>query len=103
MLTSYSWPGNVRELQNVIERISVELEDSVSKPPKLTAKLMRSIAPELEEETMTSNQPSLKARSRKVEADEIRAMLDSFNGDRDKTAQALGISKTTLWRKLTPR
>ncbi len=103
MLTSYSWPGNVRELQNVIERISAELEDSVSKPPKLTAKLMRSIAPELEEETTTSNQTSLKARSRKVEADEIRAMLDSFNGDRDKTAQALGISKTTLWRKLTPR
>ncbi len=64
---------------------------------------MRSIAPELEETASTSNVESLKARSRKVEADEIRSMLDSFDGDRDRTAKALGISKTTLWRKLTPR
>src|ERR1700712_1132463 len=103
MLTRYPWPGNVRELQNVIERISIELEGSSAKPVKLTPKLMRSIAPELEEETPSSNQESLKARSRKVEADEIRAMLDSFGGDRERTAKALGISKTTLWRKLTPR
>jgi propionate catabolism operon transcriptional regulator len=35
-----------------------------------------------------------------VEADEIRAALDAFNGDRDQVCDALGISKTTLWRKL---
>ncbi|WP_438392609.1 propionate catabolism operon regulatory protein PrpR [Caballeronia sp. DA-9] len=103
MLVAYAWPGNVRELQNVIERISVELEDTAAKPLKLTPRLMRSIAPELEETTSNSNVESLKARSRKVEADEIRSMLDSFGGDRDRTAKALGISKTTLWRKLTPR
>jgi propionate catabolism operon transcriptional regulator len=103
MLTRYTWPGNVRELQNVIERISIELENLDAKPLKLTPKLMTSIAPELEEETPSSNQESLKARSRKVEADEIRAILDSFGGDRERTAKALGISKTTLWRKLTSR
>jgi propionate catabolism operon transcriptional regulator len=93
----------VRELQNVIERISLELEDPAAKPLKLTPRLIRSIAPELEEETMNSNQESLKARSRKLQADEIRTMLDSFGGDRGRTAKALGISKTTLWRKLTTR
>ena len=103
IFTSYAWPGNVRELQNVIERISLELEDPAAKPLKLTPRLIRSIAPELEEETMNSNQESLKARSRKLQADEIRTMLDSFGGDRGRTAKALGISKTTLWRKLTTR
>jgi propionate catabolism operon transcriptional regulator len=102
-ITRYAWPGNVRELQNVIERISVELDGADAKRLRLTPKLMRSIAPELDEETASLNQESLKARSRKVEADEIRAMLDSFGGDRERTAMVLGISKTTLWRKLTPR
>jgi transcriptional regulator, propionate catabolism operon regulatory protein len=65
--------------------------------------LLKSIAPELEEDTSGSGQETLKERSRKLEADEIRAMLDSFGGDRDRTSKALGISKTTLWRKLAAR
>ncbi|WP_152602739.1 helix-turn-helix domain-containing protein [Caballeronia sordidicola] len=43
----------------------------------------------------------MKQRSRKVEADEIRAMLDSFDGSREEGARALGICKTKLWRKLS--
>jgi propionate catabolism operon transcriptional regulator len=35
-----------------------------------------------------------------VEADEIRAALAAHEGDRDAVCEALGISKTTLWRKL---
>jgi propionate catabolism operon transcriptional regulator len=101
MLITYRWPGNVRELQNVIERIAVELDELPAQ--RITPKLLRSIAPELEEIDTDSGQETLKARSRKVEVDEIRAMLDSFGGDRDRTSKALGISKTTLWRKLAAR
>jgi transcriptional regulator with PAS, ATPase and Fis domain len=50
-----------------------------------------------------SGQETLKQRSRKMEADEIPAMLDSFDGIREEVARALGISETTLWRKLSGR
>ena len=101
LLVAYRWPGNVRELQNVIERIAVELDEMPGM--QVTPELLRSIAPELREDEAASGPETLKQRSRKIEADEIRAMLDSFGGDREKVAQALGISKTTLWRKLSGR
>jgi len=101
LLMKYRWPGNVRELQNVIERVAVELDEMPA--ARVTSALLKSIAPELEEDTSGSGQETLKERSRKLEADEIRAMLDSFGGDRDRTSKALGISKTTLWRKLAAR
>jgi len=101
LLVAYRWPGNVRELQNVIERIAVELDEMPGM--RVTPELLRSIAPELQEDEAASGPETLKQRSRKIEADEIRAMLDSFGGDREKVAQALGISKTTLWRKLSGR
>ena len=101
LLVAYRWPGNVRELQNVIERIAVELDEMPGM--QVTPELLRSIAPELQEDEAASGPETLKQRSRKIEADEIRAMLDSFDGDREKVARALGISKTTLWRKLSGR
>jgi propionate catabolism operon transcriptional regulator len=47
------------------------------------------------DETLT-----LRERSHRIEADEIRAALASCNGDREAVCKALGISKTTLSRKL---
>ena len=100
-LGRHAWPGNVRELQNVIERITVELADSDD--AALTEAVLQSIAPELFERTEGASNDAaltLRQRSRRVEADEIRAALEGFNGDRDQVCEALGISKTTLWRKL---
>jgi propionate catabolism operon transcriptional regulator len=65
--------------------------------------LLGSIAPEIQEGETALGTETLKQRSRKVETEEIRAMLESFGGDREKVARALGISKTTLWRKLSGR
>jgi len=109
-LQRYAWPGNVRELQNVIERIAVELADmdadndaETGSPPLLTRDILRSIAPEIVEPAHTRPKKTaltLRERSRHVEADEIRAALAAHGGDRDAVCDALGISKTTLWRKL---
>ncbi|WP_027213851.1 propionate catabolism operon regulatory protein PrpR [Burkholderia sp. WSM2232] len=109
-LQRYAWPGNVRELQNVIERIAVELADmdadndaEPGNPPLLTRDILRSIAPEIAEPAHTRPKKTaltLRERSRHVEADEIRAALAAHGGDRDAVCDALGISKTTLWRKL---
>ena len=105
-LLRYGWPGNVRELQNVIERIAVELADAQapdSALEPLASDAMSAVVPELfasrhrgERGTRT-----LRERSRHVEADEIRAALATCGGDRDAVCAMLGISKTTLWRKLS--
>jgi propionate catabolism operon transcriptional regulator len=108
VLGGYAWPGNVRELQNVIERIVVELADDETSNGGLAALdvgTLRTIAPELFAENVSGRGASadaktLRERSRHVEADQIRAALAACNGDRDAACQLLGISKTTLWRKL---
>ncbi|CAE6785988.1 Anaerobic nitric oxide reductase transcription regulator NorR [Paraburkholderia nemoris] len=109
-LKRYTWPGNVRELQNVIERIAVELADADTGTNSngaaetlFTREVLRTVAPEIFEQPHTRTKKAaltLRERSRHVEADEIRAALAACDGDRDAVCQALGISKTTLWRKL---
>ncbi|WP_069266351.1 propionate catabolism operon regulatory protein PrpR [Paraburkholderia nodosa] len=107
-LARHAWPGNVRELQNVVERMVVELADS--EEDVLTPDVLRSIAPEVFESrraasgaaaTAGEGALTLRERSLNTEADEIRAALDACNGDRDRACEMLGISKTTLWRRLS--
>ncbi|RKE39985.1 propionate catabolism operon transcriptional regulator [Paraburkholderia sp. BL23I1N1] len=109
-LKRYTWPGNVRELQNVIERIAVELADADTDTGSngatetvFTLEVLRTVAPEIFEQPQARSRKgalTLRERSRHVEADEIRAALAACGGDRDAVCEALGISKTTLWRKL---
>ncbi|MGQ7933905.1 propionate catabolism operon regulatory protein PrpR [Paraburkholderia sp. D1E] len=109
-LKRYAWPGNVRELQNVIERIAVELADADMDTDSngtaetlFTPDVLRTVAPEIFEQPHARTKKAaltLRERSRHVEADEIRTALAACDGDRDAVCQALGISKTTLWRKL---
>jgi len=102
-LSHYAWRGNVRELQNVVERIAVELADvDDADITALTPEVLRAIAPELFDIRAGAKvEPvTLRERSRHTEADEIRAALLAHNGDRDATCKALGISRTTLWRRL---
>ncbi|MBU9232181.1 propionate catabolism operon regulatory protein PrpR [Burkholderia multivorans] len=112
-LTRYRWPGNVRELQNVIERIAVELAEAVDEDDPaapcaaLAADALQTIAPELfaapPDGGDAEDAQTLQARRRRAEADEIRAVLDACGGDRDRACAMLGISKTTLWRKLSAK
>jgi len=118
-LRRYAWPGNVRELQNVIERIAVELADvgtdanadaalagnanaDATLAALVTRDMLRAVAPEIIEPAARAKPAALtlRERSRHVEADQIRAALAAHDGDRDAACAALGISKTTLWRKL---
>jgi propionate catabolism operon transcriptional regulator len=102
-LRRHPWPGNVRELQNIVERIGVELSDKDA-PVALTLDELEAIAPELfDVEPEASADLSLRDLSRSVEADQVRASLAAFGGDRDAVCKALGISKTTLWRRLNAK
>ena len=86
----YNWPGNIRELRNVIERSIILAENGI-----ITE---RCLPRELVESSETSG-TALTLES--VERQHILKMLDFHGGNRQKTADTLGISRKTLYRKLT--
>ena len=87
-LINHDWPGNVRELQNLIER-SIALADApIMKLDEITS--LRST------DTIDGDLPSLEQLEKRY----ILKLLERFNDSRDKTAETLGINKSTLWRKL---
>lgn len=85
----YHWPGNVRELRNVIERCLILAENNIITERCLPRELV----------TMAEDQDAgLSLAS--VEQRHIMKILDFHNGNRQKTAETLGISRKTLYRKL---
>jgi len=96
LLESYVWPGNVRELRNLMERVALFLDAQPLQ--SLTPAFMQGIAPEL---VASHNIPvtfAVQTQERHVET--VSATLARFAGNRSAAAQHLGISRTTLWRKL---
>lgn len=98
-LIAYTWPGNIRELENLSERIAVFLGPK-NHPEVSQYTLLRSVAPELFGADAVQPQPELRQVARGNELAHIHTVLAECGGDQGKAAQKLGISRTTLWRKL---
>jgi transcriptional regulator, propionate catabolism operon regulatory protein len=96
LLASYDWPGNVRELRNLMQRLALFL--AAEPLQALTPSFVLGVAPELSPGAGASPAivPAVQAR----EAQSITQVLERFGGNREAAAQHLGISRTTLWRKL---
>lgn len=90
-LLSYDWPGNVRELRNVVEHAFALGEGPVLSVDELTPELRGEPPP-----GGWDREPTLAEleRTRIVEA------LSACGGRRQEAAAALGMSRTTLWRKI---
>ncbi len=90
LLRSYSWPGNIRELLNVIEYMFAIGEGNIIDTHELP--------PELRGERLQSSK-----RGGCAEDDErarIREALREAGGQRSRAAELLGISRSTLWRRM---
>ena len=96
LLTAYAWPGNVRELRNLTERLALFL--AAEPLQALTPGFMLSVAPELARGAAVVGTPDAPARASTRES--TAAVLARFGGQRDLAADHLGISRTTLWRRL---
>lgn len=93
-LTDYDWPGNIREIRNFIERLYIIFDtskmldindiDIMLNPAEKSIKNNEFLAITLEE----------------MEREVILKTLKKYNGNKTKTAKALGISLRTLQYKL---
>jgi transcriptional regulator with PAS, ATPase and Fis domain len=90
-MNNYPWPGNVRELRNVIEHAFIIGEGKVLELQDLTPEL-RGEPPSGEELEIGSLQLD--------ERERLRAVLNKHKGRKAAAAAELGISRSTLWRKL---
>jgi propionate catabolism operon transcriptional regulator len=94
-LANYAWPGNVRELENVLERIVASLQGATDLSG--VDDLLRNICPELFTEARWDTDQTL-VRTKELEL--VAEAMNRFNGDKQHVAAYLGLSQTTLWRRL---
>jgi transcriptional regulator with PAS, ATPase and Fis domain len=95
-LVEYEWPGNVRELKNVIERALIINRGHSIKPSQLL-KNGHTLSPSnINTHDNKENMITLEEMEQKC----IGQALGKYNGNYTQTAKALGISLSTLKRKI---
>ncbi len=95
-LLAYDWPGNVRELMNVCERVAALVSGTeVDEPDIARAAGWDAV---LGGRWQPANGQAGAADT--LEAQDLLAMLQKYRFNKTKAAEALGISRTTLWRKV---
>jgi two-component system response regulator HydG len=92
----YDWKGNVRELENTVERSVILCQEDLIQPHHLPAPL-QALAKE-EELNLPDTEGGLTIKD--MEKQLILATLTQYDGNRTKTAEAIGISRRSLQMKL---
>jgi len=90
-LNHYDWPGNVRELQHMIENAVIMSDDNIIRPENLhfTARISNS-----------NSLPDNSLNLNKVEMLAIKEALFKNNGNINRAAKELGITRKTLYAKI---
>jgi len=88
-LLTHSWPGNVRELDHSVERAVLMAQADIIRAADLGLRTGRDGAPRLEEMSLEE-----------VECLLIKKALARFNGNVSHAANALGLSRSALYRRL---
>jgi DNA-binding NtrC family response regulator len=88
-LTQYGWPGNVRELDHTIERAVLMTRTAEIQPADLSLSSTRAPAQNLEDLSLEA-----------VEAVLVRKALQRFHGNVTQAAEALGLSRGALYRRM---
>jgi len=93
-LKAYHWPGNVRELRNVIERLAILLQNDTIDAEDIQLGARGAVASEI-----AADLPLKEARDA-FEKQYILTRLKEFAGNVSRTADALGVERSNLYRKL---
>jgi two-component system nitrogen regulation response regulator NtrX len=101
LLCRYTWPGNVRELKNLVERLAIMVEKETIDESDIPSPYNPTAAG-----TRDSTDPSwffiddLKAAKKAFERDFIKRKLAEHQKNITKTAQAIGVGRSYLHKKL---
>jgi DNA-binding NtrC family response regulator len=88
-LQQYAWPGNVRELEHTIERAVLMCRAAEIQPADLSLNMQRPQSQSLEDLSLEG-----------VEAILVRKALQRFQGNVSQAAEALGLSRGALYRRM---
>jgi len=103
LMQNYSYPGNVRELQSIVEHAVIMCEDGVIRPHDLPQSVIegRGRLLALPQQDLGNGEDTGGIKSlREVEEEQIRRALEALDYNQTEAAQELGISRSTLWRKM---
>ena len=89
MLLEHSWPGNIRELDHAIERAVLLAQGDQIRVQDLALRGSSAAAPRLEDLTLEE-----------VERLLIQKALSRYDGNVSRAAQALGLSRSALYRRI---
>jgi DNA-binding NtrC family response regulator len=89
VLAAHPWPGNVRELDHAIERAILMAQGTIVKSGDLGLYQAPDSSPRLEDMSLEE-----------VECFLIKKTLARFDGNVSKAAEALGLSRSALYRRL---
>jgi transcriptional regulator with PAS, ATPase and Fis domain len=98
VLSAYSWPGNIRELRNVLEQVALN-----SDRPRLSAEEFSLVLPRIARAARAGERPTLRLADIVADAERnaIRSALAAAEGKKILAAELLGISRATLYQKLS--
>lgn len=90
-LKQYHWPGNVRELQHAIERAVIMSDSTVLKPTDIifSSSARKDEGPDIDDYNLEE-----------IEKLAIQRMLSKHEGNISKAARELGLTRTSLYRRL---
>lgn len=88
-LLDYPWPGNVRQLDHAIERAVLMAQTSQLGPADLGLQAAEPVGPDFEN-----------MKLEQIERWVVRRAFDRYGGDISKAAEALGLSRAALYRRL---
>lgn len=96
IFSRYHWPGNIRELENIVERVLVYCSATKDIAENSVSHLLTQLAPELFNSAVQEGAGTLIEN----EVQLVNQAMIKFSGNKELVAQYLGISHTTLWRRL---
>lgn len=97
ILLNFDYPGNIRELENILEHALIISQESEIMPQHLPDYIQRPMQASKKAEPP---QPDYADGLHRKERSRIEQALSLHSGNRTRTAQELGIDRTTLWRKM---
>ena len=97
LLRNYDYPGNVRELESIIAHAVIMSDDGIIRAKDLPDQVRSGHRPRLALPNHSAeNIPTIEEMERSL----IESALERLEGNQTEAAKKLGISRSTLWRKM---